>query len=149
MWSIMPTCCISLFGERTCHVLLNFPTEFLGGCSGKEVCYFVLHPTFFFFKEEVSMTPFGYVFFLQWKFFPSLRLFYENFSFILSRFEGVRLLMEIVNSVLQKWPLPGIILDTCPTKTQLILFLPVFLVYFRGIPFTPLQVRSVDFRLLT
>lgn len=48
------------------------------------------------------MTPFGYVFFLQRKFFPSLRLFYENFSFILSRFEGVRLLMEIVNSVLQK-----------------------------------------------
>lgn len=149
MWSIMSTCCISLFGERACHVLLNFPTEFLGGCSGKEVCYFVLQPTFFFFKEEVSMTPFGYVFFLQWKFFPSLRLFYENFSFILSRFEGVRLLMEIVNSVLQKWPHPGIILDTCPTKTQLILFLPVFFVFFRGIPFTPLQVRSVDFRLLT
>lgn len=149
MWSIMSTCCISLFGERACHVLLNFPTEFLGGCSGKEVCYFVLHPTFFFLRRRYLWPHSDMFFFLQWKFFPSLRLFYENFSFILSRFEGVRLVMEIVNSVLQKWPHPGIILDICPTKTQLILFLPVFFVFFRGIPFTPLQVRSVDFRLLT
>ena len=149
MWSIMSTCCISLFGERACHVLLNFPTEFLGGCSGKEVCYFVLHPTFFFLRRRYLWPHSDMFFSCNENSSPRFVCFMRILSFILSRFEGVRLVMEIVNSVLQKWPHPGIILDSCPTKTQLILFLPVFFVFFRGIPFTPLQVRSVDFRLLT